>query len=141
MWRQSMAGVATSLLLLWAGLLIVLWRVKPDDGRLHEALRVLPDVLRLVARLARDATLPRRLRLRLWLVLAYLAVPVDLVPDVIPVIGYADDAIVLIWTLRSIARLAGADTVARHWPGTPHGLQTVLRLAGLDERAYGRASD
>lgn len=131
---QPVLGVAAGLLLLWVTLLVVLWRVKPDDERLREALRVLPDVLRLVARLARDSSLPRGLRLRLWLLLAYLAVPVDLVPDFLPVIGYADDAVLLIWTLRSVARLAGADAVALHWPGTPQGLQTVTRLAGLDTR-------
>ena len=132
-WR-SVAAVAAGLLLLWAGLLVVLWRVRPDDGRLREALRVLPDVLRLTARLARDASLPRGLRLRLWLLLGYLAVPVDLVPDFIPVIGYADDAVLVIWTLRSVARLAGAEAVDRHWPGTPEGLQSVIRLASLNPR-------
>ncbi|MBW3641027.1 MAG: DUF1232 domain-containing protein [Actinobacteria bacterium] len=133
LWR-SVAGVAAGLLLLWMGLLVVLWRVKPDDGRLRDALRVLPDVLRLTARLARDASLPHGLRLRLWPLLAYLAVPVDLVPDFIPVIGYADDAVLVVWTLRSVARLTGAEAVEKHWPGTPEGLQTVVRLAGLDAR-------
>lgn len=132
-WR-SVAGAAAGLLLLWMALLVVLWRVRPDGSRLADALRVLPDVLRLTARLARDASLPRRLRLRLWLLLAYLAVPVDLVPDFLPVIGYADDAVLVVWTLRSVARLAGAEALERHWPGTPEGLQTVIRLAGLDVR-------
>ena len=132
-WR-SLAGAAAGLLLLWLGLLVLLWRVKPDGSRAADALRVLPDVLRLTARLARDASLPRRLRFRLWLLLAYLAVPVDLVPDFLPVVGYADDAVLVVWTLRSVVRLAGAEAVERHWPGTPEGLQTVIRLAGLDVR-------
>lgn len=134
MWWQPVVGVAAGLLLLWLALLIVLWRAKPNDERLREGLRVLPDVIRLIGRLARDQSLPRGLRLRLWLLLAYLAVPVDLVPDFIPVIGYADDAVLLIWTLRSVARLAGADAVALHWPGTAQGLQTVTRLAGMASR-------
>lgn len=129
MWWESAAGVAAGLLLLWVSLLVLLWRATPGADRLRDALRVLPDVLRLTARLARDASLPRGLRLRLWLLLAYLALPVDLVPDVIPVIGYADDAVLVVWTLRSVARLAGAEAVERHWPGTPEGLQTVTRLA------------
>lgn len=134
MWWRQVVGVAAGLLLLWLALLILLWRVKPSDERLREALRLLPDVIRLVARLARDRGLPRRLRLRLWLLLAYLAVPVDLVPDFIPVIGYADDAVLLMWTLRSVARVAGADAVALNWPGTPQGLQAVMRLAGMASR-------
>ena len=134
MWWQPVAGTAAGLLLLWAGLLIVLWRAKPDGDGLRDALSVLPDVLRLIARLARDGTLPRGLRVRLWLLLAYLALPIDLVPDVIPVIGYADDAVLVVWTLRAVVRLAGAEAVERHWPGSPQGLQTVTRLAGLRTR-------
>ena len=134
MWWQPVAGIAAGLLLLWAGLLTVLWRARPDGDGLRDALSVLPDVLRLIARLARDGTLPRGLRVRLWLLLAYLALPIDLVPDVIPVIGYADDAVLVVWTLRAVVRLAGADAVERHWPGSPQGLQTVTRLAGLRRR-------
>ena len=130
MWWQPVAGAAAGLLLLWLGLLALLWRAKPDAGALREAVRLLPDVLRLVGRLARDGTLPRGLRVRLWLLLAYLALPIDLVPDVLPVIGCADDAVLVVWTLRAAARRAGADAVERHWPGTPAGLQSLRRLTG-----------
>lgn len=132
MWQQALIGVAAGLLLLWVTLLVVLWRNKPDDHSIREALRLLPDVLRLIARLARDRSLPRGLRLRLWLLLGYLAMPIDLVPDVIPVIGYADDAILVLWTLRAVTRIAGADAVARHWPGTPSGRQALARISGND---------
>jgi uncharacterized membrane protein YkvA (DUF1232 family) len=70
-------------------------------------------------------------RVRLWLLLGYLALPVDLVPDFIPVIGYADDAVIVALALRSVTRHAGADALERHWPGTPEGLAAVRRLAGL----------
>ncbi|PWI10208.1 hypothetical protein DIZ27_14200, partial [Streptomyces sp. NWU339] len=96
-----------------------------------EAIRLLPDLLRLIPRLARDRTLPRGVRVRLWLLLAYLAMPIDLVPDFIPVLGYADDAIVVAAVLRSVVRHAGADALARHWPGTDDGLIAVRRLTGL----------
>lgn len=134
MWWQPVAGAVLGLVLLWGALLLFLWRAKPDGEGLREAVRLLPDVLRLVSRLARDATLPRGSRVRLWLLMAYLAMPVDLVPDFIPVIGYADDAVLVVWTLRSVVRLAGADPVQRHWPGTPQGLQSVTRLTGLRAR-------
>jgi 2,4-dienoyl-CoA reductase-like NADH-dependent reductase (Old Yellow Enzyme family)/uncharacterized membrane protein YkvA (DUF1232 family) len=127
-WWQPLVGVAAGLVALWSVLLVVLWRKRPGEAALREALRVLPDVLRLVARLARDPSLPRGLRLRVWLLLAYLASPLDLVPDVLPVIGYADDVVLVVWTLRSVVRLAGPGAVAGHWPGTPEGLQLVLRL-------------
>jgi uncharacterized membrane protein YkvA (DUF1232 family) len=64
-------------------------------------------------------------RIRLVLLLVYLAVPVDLIPDFVPVTGYADDVIIIGLTLRSVIRRAGPEVVARHWPGTPEGLETV----------------
>ncbi|AXI76885.1 YkvA family protein [Peterkaempfera bronchialis] len=41
------------------------------------------------------------------LTLAYLVSPVDAVPDVIPVIGWMDDAGVLMWTVRGLVRESG----------------------------------
>jgi uncharacterized membrane protein YkvA (DUF1232 family) len=38
----------------------------------------------------------------LFVLLAYLALPIDLVPDIIPVVGYADDVIVIGVVLRSV---------------------------------------
>ena len=128
-WRL-LGGAAAGLLLLWLLLLAVLWRLKPEGSVLREAVRLLPDVVRLVARLARDRALPRGVRVRLWLLLGYLASPVDLVPDVVPVLGWADDAVLVVWTLRSVVRRAGEDALARHWPGTPDGLAALRRLVG-----------
>ena len=61
----------------------------------------------------------------------YLLSPIDLVPDFLPVIGYADDVIIVALVLRSVIARAGEDAVRRHWPGTSDGLQLILRLAGL----------
>lgn len=93
------AGAAV--LLAWAALIVALAIARPRGGLLREALRLLPDVLRLLPRLAADRTLPRGVRVRLALLLAYLACPIDLVPDFIPLVGYADDAIIVAGVLRS----------------------------------------
>ncbi|MFJ6675879.1 YkvA family protein [Actinosynnema sp. NPDC091369] len=121
-------GVAIGLLGLWLLLVLCLFLLRPRGSALSQAVRLLPDVLRLITRLARDRTVPRRARVLLWLLLAYLALPFDLVPDFIPVLGYADDVIVISWVLRSVIRSAGPDVVASHWPGTPEGLAVVRRL-------------
>ena len=128
---RTLAVVVGGLLLLWLILLALLWRARTDELTARGALRLLPDVVRLVRRLAADGSLPRGVRVRLWLLLGYLLLPIDLVPDVLPVIGYADDVVLVAWALRSVVRRAGADALARHWPGEPAGLALVSRLAGL----------
>jgi hypothetical protein len=91
----TLGGVVGGLLLLWLTLLALLWWRRPDDVTVREALRLLPDVLRLVRRLAGDRALPRPVRVRLWLLVGYLLSPLDLVPDILPVVGYADDAVLV----------------------------------------------
>lgn len=130
-WWDLVLGLAAALLLAWLALVIALVIVRPRSGLLREALRSLPDVLRLVHRLAADKTLPRGVRIRLGLLLAYLAFPIDLIPDFIPVLGYADDAIVVTAVLRGVVRRAGIDAVRAHWPGTDDGFAALTRLTGL----------
>ena len=105
----TLMGALGALLLLWLMLLILLWRATPNKTSLREALRLLPDVLRLIKRLAGDRSLPQGVRIRLLLLLAYLALPFDLVPDFIPVLGYADDAVVVLccapWPVQPAHRL------------------------------------
>jgi uncharacterized membrane protein YkvA (DUF1232 family) len=124
-------GIAVGLALTYALLLGALLLARPNGNLLGEALRLLPDVVRLLQRMARDATVPRAARVRLWLLLGYLALPIDLVPDFVPVLGYADDAIVVALVLRSAARRAGAPLIRHHWPGTDDGLAALARLTGL----------
>ncbi len=125
-------GIAAGLVVLWLAVIAALWATKGrfDLVALREALRMLPDLVRLLKRLATDPTLPRGVRIRLWLLTAYLLIPIDLVPDFIPIIGYADDAIIVALALRSVIRHAGPQTIERHWPGTTDGLAAILRLAG-----------
>lgn len=126
-------GVVVGVVLIWIGLVAALWIGKPDEVGVRETLRLLPDLLRLLKRLAADPAMPRGVRVRLALLFAYLALPLDLVPDFIPVLGYADDAIVVALVLRSVTRRAGPEAVKKHWPGTPEGLAAVRRLCRLPE--------
>jgi uncharacterized membrane protein YkvA (DUF1232 family) len=121
--------------LAWLAFVIALMILRPRGGLLREAVRVLPDVLRLVRRLAADTSLPRGVRIRLGLLLVYLAMPIDLVPDFIPVLGYADDAIIATAVLRSMVRRAGLGPVRAHWPGTEDGFTVLIRITGLKKPA------
>lgn len=133
-WWQIVVGAVVALVAVWVVLvlaLLVIGRRTSDPVTLRDAVRLGPDVVRLVRRLAADDALPRSVRWRLWLLLAYLLLPIDLVPDFLPVIGYADDAVLVALVLRSVVRTAGRDVLVRHWPGTPDGLAVVRRLSGV----------
>jgi uncharacterized membrane protein YkvA (DUF1232 family) len=133
-WWHVSLGIVGALLLCWLALVVAVYlagRQRSDPAGLSDALRLLPDVVRLMRRLAADPTLPRGIRLRLLLLVGYLLMPIDLIPDFIPFVGFADDAIIVAWALRSVARVAGPEALDRHWPGTPEGLRAVKRLARL----------
>jgi uncharacterized membrane protein YkvA (DUF1232 family) len=130
-WREVLIGLGIALVTCWLLLLLGLLLVRPRGGLIKEALRVLPDLVRLVTRMARDPSLPKGVRWRLGLLLGYLALPFDLVPDFVPVLGYADDAIVVAFVLRSVVRRVGVDEVRAHWPGTDDGFAALCRLTGI----------
>jgi uncharacterized membrane protein YkvA (DUF1232 family) len=130
-WWDLAIGLAGALVLAWVALVIALTVARPRGGLLREAVRILPDVLRLIRRLSADPTLPRGVRVRLALLLAYLAIPIDVIPDFVPVLGYADDAIIVTAVLRSVVRRAGLDAVRANWPGTDDGFTALTRLTGL----------
>jgi uncharacterized membrane protein YkvA (DUF1232 family) len=130
-WLDLLMGIVAGVVGAWLLLVAALAVGRPKGGLLTEALRLLPDLLRLLRRLAADKTQPAGVRVRLALLLAYLAFPIDLIPDFVPVLGYADDAIIVAWTLRSVARRTGVDQLRRHWPGTQDGFAALCRLTGL----------
>jgi uncharacterized membrane protein YkvA (DUF1232 family) len=130
-WLDAGIAAVGGLLLCWLVLIGVLaWR-RPRGSLLREALRLLPDLLRLLRRLGGDRDVPLLSRVQIGLLLIYLAVPIDLIPDFVPVLGYADDAILVALVLRSVVRRAGPERVLRHWPGSDDGLASVQRLTGL----------
>lgn len=130
LWR-TLVGLGVALLVAWGVLVLFLVLARPKGSLLKEVLRLLPDTLRLLRRLAVDPDVPRAARVRLWLLFAYLAMPIDLIPDFIPVIGYADDAIIACLVLRSVVRRAGLDALKRNWPGSDQGLAALRAATGL----------
>ncbi len=131
MWRDILIALGSAVLLSWLALVLALLIIRPKGNLLRESLRILPDVVRLLKNLTTDPSLPRGLRIRLGLLMAYLALPIDLIPDFIPVLGYADDAIIVVAVLRSVVRRVGVEPLRVRWPGTPDGFAALCRLAGL----------
>jgi uncharacterized membrane protein YkvA (DUF1232 family) len=139
LWR-ILIGLGVALFVTWGILVAFLILARPKGSLVQEAVRLLPDTLRLLRGLATDKALPKGVRVRLWLLFAYLAMPVDLIPDFIPVIGYADDVIIVAAVLRAVVRRAGAGAVRQHWPGSQDGLAALWRAAGLPGSPGGSGS-
>jgi uncharacterized membrane protein YkvA (DUF1232 family) len=119
-----LAGALAAVVGVW--LLLVLGLVAL--GR-REAARELaafvPDCVVLFRRLLGDPRVPRRAKAALGLLVVYLALPFDLVPDFIPVAGQLDDAILVAAVIAYVARTAGRDVVEELWPGSERGLRIV----------------
>jgi uncharacterized membrane protein YkvA (DUF1232 family) len=92
-------------------------------------LRALPDLMRLVYRLAGDPVLPRAAKIALGAAALYLLSPVDLIPDFIPVFGYVDDLLLAAVVLDGILNWVDRGLVLKYWPGTPQSLDTLARTA------------
>jgi uncharacterized membrane protein YkvA (DUF1232 family) len=112
---------------LW--LLLIAGLVALGRGRdARELARLVPDCIVLCKRLLGDTRVPRRAKLALGLLLPYLALPFDLVPDFIPVAGQLDDALLVALVLRYVVRKAGPEVLAELWPGSERGLGMVAAL-------------
>lgn len=130
-WLLLTIGVAVGAAVIWGALIAVLWVQQRRAGRdvdWREIARLAPDVVRLVTRLSRDPAVPRATRWWLIGLLAYLLLPIDVVPDFIPILGFADDAVAIVIALRYAVRSAGEGPIRAHWPGTAAGLDALLAL-------------
>ena len=107
------------------GLLLVFGRRR--DAR--DIARFVPDCVVLFKRLAHDPRVPRSAKIAVALLIPYLASPIDLIPDFIPVLGQLDDALIDVAVFGYVARRAGRDVVSELWPGSETGLRVLLALA------------
>jgi uncharacterized membrane protein YkvA (DUF1232 family) len=127
-WLDVIISVTAGLALFWVALILALAIRRPKGNLLKEALRLLPDLLRLLKRLTTDRTLPTGVRVRVALLFVYLAIPIDIIPDFVPVLGYADDAIIVVLVLRSVCRRVSVEELRAAWPGTADGFAALHRL-------------
>jgi uncharacterized membrane protein YkvA (DUF1232 family) len=99
-------------------------------GVARELIGLIPNLLLLFKDLVRDERVPRSAKLWLGFAAVWLASPIDLIPEFIPVLGPLDDAVVAAAVLRHLVRKAGNEVVYEHWRGEPSTISRVLRLFG-----------
>jgi uncharacterized membrane protein YkvA (DUF1232 family) len=127
---SALVWIALGIVALYAALVLALVLA----GRRAHARAIagfVPDCAVLFKRLLGDSRVPRSRKLAIGLLGAYLASPIDLVPDFIPVAGQVDDAILVALVLRGVIKAAGEGVVREHWPGPEASLGPLLRMAGV----------
>ncbi len=125
-----LVGLGAFAALYAAGVLALIALGRRSDARALAGF--IPDCLVLVRRLMGDARVARRRRWLLGGLVAYLALPFDLVPDFIPVAGQLDDALAVALVLRVVLRGASRALLEEHWPGPRQSLRVIGRLCGID---------
>ena len=130
---QWLVLAAMLALVLYAGLVVGLI-VADRRVSARDVARFIPDCVVLVRGLLGDERVPRRHKVLLGVLVGYLALPFDLVPDFIPVAGQLDDALAIAIALRMLLRGSGSEVVREHWRGPESSLAVVLRFAGARER-------
>jgi uncharacterized membrane protein YkvA (DUF1232 family) len=131
-WTWIAVGIAATLLVYGAFVVALFVAGRRSDARALAGF--IPDCIVLFRRLLADDRTPRSRRALIFGLIAYLAVPFDLVPDFIPVAGQLDDAIVVALVLRIVLRTGGPELLSEHWPGPSSSRDVISRLA------FGRAA-
>jgi uncharacterized membrane protein YkvA (DUF1232 family) len=126
-WEWLLISLGVTLAIYASFLAWLVIRGRREDARAFATF--IPDCIVLVTRLARDPRVPRRRKLLLIALVAYLSLPFDLVPDFIPVAGQLDDAIIVALVLRHFVRAGGEPMIRELWPGPEQSLTLILRLA------------
>ena len=125
--ERVLAAVGLALVV-WIGLIVLLIAL----GRralARELVTLVPNLARLFTGLVRDPRVPLRAKVVLGATTLYLAMPIDLIPDFIPIAGSLDDAIVAAFALRFVVGASSPEIVAEHWHGDPATLRRILWLA------------
>jgi len=112
-------------IVVWALAIAVLFAFgKPRAAR--ELIVLVPNLLRLFRGLLGDPRVPRSAKAALAIGAVWIASPIDLIPEFIPVLGPLDDAIVAAVILRFLVRRTGLEVIHEHWNGNPETLDRVL---------------
>jgi len=89
---------------------------------------LIPNLLSLLRGLIHDPRVGRFDKFLLVVAVAWVASPIDLIPEFIPVFGPLDDVVVVALILRRLVRHAGPELVSDHWRGDPDLMRKILKL-------------
>lgn len=96
-----------------------------------EYLMLVPRLVKLLWRLARDPRVPARTKATLFLLGGYIASPIDLIPDALPGIGQLDDIAVIAFVLDQMLNRVPEEIVREHWEGDEDILEVVKEILDI----------
>ena len=96
----------------------------------RELATLIPNLLVLFKGLVTDGRVPRGSKVLLVIGAVWLASPIDLIPEFVPVLGPLDDAVVAALILRHVLRAAGPEVIEQYWRGDASTLARILRISG-----------
>ncbi len=95
---------------------------------LREVALLLPNIARLFGGLLRDPRVPRRQKVMLAMAAAYIASPIDVIPDFVPAVGHLDDVVVAAIAVDQLMRSVPSDVLFEHWRGSVDSLDLVRSI-------------
>ena len=123
-WLLGLAAAVGLMLVGWAVMIMLARRLPP--GPLHELARFIPDCVTAIRRLRGDPRVPGRAKVAIVLAALWLASPIDLIPEFLPVIGPLDDVVVVALALRYAGRQVPRPVLLDAWPGDTSLLERLL---------------
>jgi len=123
-WLITLGVAVAALILSWALLLVLARRLPP--GILRDLAAFIPDCVTTVRRLRKDPRVPRRAKIAVVIAGIWVASPIDLIPEFLPVIGPLDDIVVVALALRYAGRQVPREVLIEAWPGEPRLLERLL---------------
>jgi uncharacterized membrane protein YkvA (DUF1232 family) len=125
--RDWLIGIGATILVVvasWALLVLLAKRLPP--GIMRDLAAFIPDCVTTIRRLRNDPSVPRRAKIAVLVAGVWVASPIDLIPEFVPVIGPLDDIVVVAIALRYAGRRVPRDVLLTAWPGEPHLIERLL---------------
>ncbi len=102
-----------------------------DTSNLSDYLFLLPDIFVLIGRLSLEKRLSVANKLFMSAIAAYFLLPIDIIPDFIPFVGFLDDLMVAIFALDSLFKEVDSKIILDNWSGEEDMLQLVKKVVDL----------
>ncbi|MET7392147.1 DUF1232 domain-containing protein [Dactylosporangium sp. NPDC005572] len=123
-WLIGLGVTVTVVVVSWAVLVLLARRLPP--GLAKDLVSFLPDCVTAARRLRKDPRVPRRAKIAIAVAAVWVASPIDLIPEFLPVIGPLDDIVVVLLAFRYAARRVPVEALEEAWPGEPRLLWRMI---------------